>query len=201
MWSVGYSPSEVTGDKESALLKAAVYPPAPKFTGEQPKPLSPSLSQQEEQAGQLIEHRLRMMFGLASASHERREIGSPRNQNVNPRAGPTHPPPPISFQQLQPSYDTSGVDHLPRLTAAGRERVKRGLALCSKDDIPVLGDEEELPVCTYEYATLVRATRWTNQIILNKTGRKVELRFMASQQFLIAVVVLLGIILLLRCVL
>lgn len=219
-WSIGYpSAADVTPAKERALLEADSAPRAPKNPGDLVPPLSPSLLQQEERAGQHMEKRLRDMFGLEErrdfagpSVSERRgslsggESNSPRESSMDRLAAPSR------FDQLLPEvapFQPTGDDGasssssarsrrpVARLTAVGRAQIKAGRALCSKANVPVLGDEEDRPVCTYEYETLVRLARVLTERLRQRTGKKVDLRFIASQAFVNFVLVLLAGLLLL----
>lgn len=204
-YSIGYqNASAISTQRETDLLNAPSVSPAALAAsnaqrgGTAPPVQGISLMTQEEQLGQHIEKRLRAIFKLPEAPaaaddsmRMRSGLATPggRNNNVDAAAAATSGgapavAPPRSLRDLEP--ERASNDPYLRLTEAGRAQIRAGLRLCSKFDVPVVGDG--LYPCSYEIEPLVVWTSRVSQQLnarwglpTRKAGFKINLRFLANQ--------------------
>lgn len=100
-------------------------------------------------------------------------------------------PPPASNQDSKPSLavkprslspERREKDSMHRLTAAGRQQLMQGRAICSRrDHIPLIGSSLDLPVHSYEVALLVPLTQRLHKYIRRRTGISLNTRLLASR--------------------
>jgi hypothetical protein len=204
-YSIGYqNVSAISSQRETELLNAPSVSPAALAAsnaqrgGAAPPVQGISLLTQEEQLGQHIEKRLRAIFKLPEAPaaaddsmRVRSGLSTPggRNNNVDAAGagtlgGAPAVAPPRSLRDLEPER-ASGDPYL-RLTEAGRAQIRAGLRLCSKFDVPVVGDG--LYPHSYEIEPLVAWSSRVSQQLnarwglpTRKGGFQINLRFLANQ--------------------